>query len=60
MDFARDTPAQAYEEDLYEIKLADELGMRDAYISEHHAEPVYIDKVDILPVPELLMCKRRR
>lgn len=51
------TPAQTYEEDLYEIKLADELGMRDAYISEHHAEPVYIGQVDILPAPELLMCK---
>lgn len=51
------SPAQTYEEDLYEIVLADQLGMKDAYISEHHAEPVYIDKVDILPVPELLMCK---
>ncbi len=28
-----------------------------AFISEHHGEPVYIDKVDTLPVPELLMCK---
>ncbi len=28
-----------------------------AYISEHHGEPVYIGKVDTLPVPELLMCK---
>lgn len=51
------TPAQAYEEDLYEIILADKLGFRDAYISEHHSEPVYIGKVDVLPVPELLMCK---
>ena len=37
--------------------LADQLGFRDAYISEHHGEPVYIDTVDTLPVPELLMCK---
>jgi alkanesulfonate monooxygenase SsuD/methylene tetrahydromethanopterin reductase-like flavin-dependent oxidoreductase (luciferase family) len=51
------TASQTYEEDLYEIVLADQLGFRDAYISEHHGEPVYIDKVDTLPVPELLMCK---
>ena len=51
------TAAQTYDEDLYEIVLADQLGFRDAYISEHHGEPVYIDKVDTLPVPELLMCK---
>src|SRR3984885_2629802 len=51
------TAAQTYEEDLAEIVLADQLGFRDCYISEHHAEPVYIDKVDTLPVPELLMCK---
>jgi alkanesulfonate monooxygenase SsuD/methylene tetrahydromethanopterin reductase-like flavin-dependent oxidoreductase (luciferase family) len=49
--------ARTYEEDLYEIVLADQLGFRDAYISEHHGEAVYIDKVDTLPVPELLMCK---
>jgi limonene 1,2-monooxygenase len=49
--------AQTYQEDLAEIVLADELGFRDCYISEHHGEPVYIGKVDTLPVPELLMCK---
>jgi alkanesulfonate monooxygenase SsuD/methylene tetrahydromethanopterin reductase-like flavin-dependent oxidoreductase (luciferase family) len=49
--------AQTYDEDLYEIVLADQLGFRDAYISEHHGEPVYIDRIDTLPVPELLMCK---
>jgi limonene 1,2-monooxygenase len=51
------TAAQTYEEDLAEIVLADQLGFRDVYISEHHGEPVYIGKVDTLPVPELLMCK---
>jgi limonene 1,2-monooxygenase len=51
------TAARTYDEDLAEIVLADQLGFRDAYISEHHGEPVYIDKVDTLPVPELLMCK---
>jgi len=51
------TAAQTYEEDLAEIVLADQLGFRDAYISEHHGEPVYIGKVDTLPVPELLMCR---
>ena len=51
------TAAQTYEEDIAEIVLADQLGFRDAFISEHHGEPVYIDKVDTLPVPELLMCK---
>ena len=49
--------AQTYEEDLAEIVLADQLGFKYAYISEHHGEPVYIDKIDTLPVPELLMCK---
>jgi limonene 1,2-monooxygenase len=49
--------SQTYDEDLREIVLADRLGFRDAYISEHHGEPVYIGKVDTLPVPELLMCK---
>jgi len=51
------TASQTYEEDIAEIVLADQLGFRDAYISEHHGEPIYIDKVDTLPVPELLMCK---
>jgi limonene 1,2-monooxygenase len=51
------TASQTYEEDLSEIVLADQLGFRDAYISEHHGEPIYIDKVDTLPIPELLMCK---
>jgi limonene 1,2-monooxygenase len=51
------TASATYEEDLAEIVLADQLGFRDAFISEHHGEQVYIDKVDTLPVPELLMCK---
>ena len=51
------TASRTYEEDLAEIVLADQLGFRDAYISEHHGEPIYIDTVDTLPVPELLMCK---
>ena len=53
----RTSPAQTIQTDLEEIVLADQLGFRDAYISEHHSEPIYIDKVDTLPVPELLMCK---
>ena len=51
------SPQLAYEEDLKEIVLADELGMRDAWISEHHAEAVYVGRVDVLPAPDLLMCK---
>ena len=51
------TAAETYDEDLFEIQLADELGFRDAWISEHHGEPVYIDKIDTIPIPELLMCK---
>ena len=47
----------ADEEDLKEIVLADELGMRDAWISEHHAEAVYVGRVDAPPAPDLLMCK---
>lgn len=53
----RTSPAATFQMDLEEIILADQLGFRDAYISEHHSEPVYVDKVDTLPVPELLMCK---
>ncbi len=53
----RTSPAQTFQMDLEEIILADQLGFRDAYISEHHSEPIYIGKVDTLPVPELLMCK---
>ena len=49
--------AQTYDEDLAEIVLADQLGFRDVWISEHHGEPVYINKVDTLPIPELLMCR---
>ena len=49
--------AETYEEDLQEIVLADELGFKDAYIREHHGEPPYIDRVDTIPIPELLMCK---
>jgi len=51
------TAARTYQEDLEEIVLADQLGYHYAYISEHHGEPLYIGKVDTLPVPELLMCK---
>ena len=49
--------ARTYEEDIHEIVLADRLGFRDAYISEHHGEPPYIGRVDTIPVPELMMCK---
>ncbi|NQU70804.1 MAG: LLM class flavin-dependent oxidoreductase [Rhodospirillales bacterium] len=49
--------AQTYEEDIQEIVLADQLGFKDVYISEHHGEPPYIGKVDTIPVPELMMCK---
>lgn len=51
------SPPSAYEDDLYEIVLADELGFSFAWISEHYAERAYIGKVDVLPLPELLMCK---
>ena len=56
--FRPHTSAQrTYEEDIREIVLADELGFRDAYISEHHGEPPYIGRVDTIPAPELMMCK---
>jgi limonene 1,2-monooxygenase len=51
------TAAAAYDDDLHEICVADELGFRVAYISEHHGEPLYVDRADVLPVPELLMAK---
>ena len=49
--------ARTYDEDLFEIALADELGFTEAYISEHHGEPPYIGAVDTIPDPELMMCK---
>jgi len=51
------TAGRTYDEDIHEIVLADQLGFRDAYISEHHGEPPYIGRVDTIPVPELMMCK---
>ena len=48
---------RTYDEDIHEIVLAEELGASVAYISEHHGEPPYIDKVDSIPDPELMMCK---
>jgi limonene 1,2-monooxygenase len=47
----------SYNEDIREIVLAEELGFRDAYISEHHGEQPYINRVDTIPEPDLLMCK---
>jgi limonene 1,2-monooxygenase len=49
--------AATFEEDITEIVLADQLGFRDAYISEHHGELPHIGRVDTIPVPELMMCK---
>ncbi len=54
---AHTSASQTYDEDIHEIVLADQLGFRDCYISEHHGEPPYIGRVDTIPVPELLMCK---
>ncbi len=51
------TAQQTYDEDIHEIVLADELGFEVAFISEHHGEPPYINKVDTIPTPELMMCK---
>jgi limonene 1,2-monooxygenase len=51
------TASESYNEDISEIVLADQLGFRDAYISEHHGELPYIGKVDTIPIPEMMMCK---
>jgi limonene 1,2-monooxygenase len=48
---------QTYDADIAEIVLADQLGFRDAYISEHHGEVPFIDRVDTIPAPELMICK---
>jgi limonene 1,2-monooxygenase len=48
---------ESFDADIREIVLADQLGFRDAYISEHHGEPPYIGKVDTIPIPEMMMCK---
>ncbi len=47
---------RSYMEDIAEIVLADKLGYEVAYISEHHGEPPYINRVDTIPAPELMMC----
>jgi limonene 1,2-monooxygenase len=51
------TAAQTYDEDIQEIVLADRLGFRDAYVSEHHGERPYIGRVDTIPAPDMLICK---
>jgi limonene 1,2-monooxygenase len=48
---------RTYDEDIHEIVLAEELGASVAYISEHHGEPPYINTVDTIPAPDLMMCK---
>ena len=48
---------QTYDADIAEIVLADQLGFRDAFISEHHGEVPFIGKVDTIPAPELMICK---
>ncbi len=54
---AHTSAGASYNEDIHEIVLADQLGFRDAYISEHHGEAPYIGEVDTIPVPDMLMCK---
>jgi limonene 1,2-monooxygenase len=49
--------AKTYDEDLYEIVLADRLGFKYCYISEHHGETPHYGRVDTIPAPEFLMCK---
>jgi hypothetical protein len=39
---AHTSAAKAYDEDLFEIALADQLGFKDCYVSEHHGEPVLL------------------
>ena len=47
----------SYDEDIAEIVLAEELGFRDVFVSEHHGESSHIGAVDTIPAPELLICK---
>lgn len=51
------TARETYEEDIREIVLADELGFEVAFISEHHGEPPYVNRVDTIPAPEMMMVK---
>lgn len=51
------TAGTSYDEDIREIVLADQLGFRDAYVSEHHGETPYVGRVDTIPVPDMLICK---
>ncbi len=54
---AHTAAARTYDEDLFEIVTADQLGFQYAWVSEHHAEPIYMNQVDTSPIPELLICK---
>ena len=47
----------SYDEDIAEIVLAEELGFRDVFVSEHHGETSHVGTVDTIPAPELLICK---
>jgi alkanesulfonate monooxygenase SsuD/methylene tetrahydromethanopterin reductase-like flavin-dependent oxidoreductase (luciferase family) len=49
----RRLPRDAYEEDLQEIILADELGWDEAWIGEHHMN----GREEVLPSPEMLITK---
>jgi alkanesulfonate monooxygenase SsuD/methylene tetrahydromethanopterin reductase-like flavin-dependent oxidoreductase (luciferase family) len=54
---AHTTAARTYDEDVFEIVAADQLGFQYAWVSEHHAEPIYMNQVDTISIPELLICK---
>jgi limonene 1,2-monooxygenase len=52
------TAEAAFEQDLREIVVADELGFTEAWVSEHHAERIYLPgSVQVLPAPEMLLCR---
>src|SRR5438270_13602301 len=46
----------SYDEDLYELQLADELGVQEAWISEH-GKLVGFQAPDQLPSADLFICK---
>jgi len=49
--------ADTYDEDLYEIQVADKLGLKEAWVSEHVPRGDGSSRPDTVPVADLLICK---
>ena len=54
---ANQLAADSYDEDLYEIVVADKLGLKEAWVSEHVPRGDGSSRPDTVPVADLLICK---